>query len=117
MVDTTPISERRRRKRAVEYALRLGEDERDQIRWCASQAGLSMAHFIRRAALQATEPVAAMSAHDAAALIRTLTRVGVDLNQLTRAASTGQGANAIDLAVVVAELRVALKTIAELRLR
>ncbi len=117
MVSPIPVQERRRRKRAVEYALRLGDDERERIMQRASEAGVSMAHFIRHAALQATEPAGAMSAHDAAALIRTLSRVGVELNQLHRAMSTGQGESAFDLGGVIAELRDALKTVADLRPR
>ena len=115
MASPVPIQERRRRKRQVEYALRLGEDERAVIALRASAAGVAMAHFIRQAALTEAQRAPVMSFHDADALIRELARVGVALNHLTRSMGPGKHVNTADLQTAIAELRAALKTVADLR--
>lgn len=115
MANPVPLQERRRRKREVEYALRLGEDERAAIALRASASGMTMAHFIRRAALAEAERISVVSTHDANALIRELARVGVALNQLTRSLGSGGQVDTTDLEAVIVELRVALRTVADLR--
>ncbi len=114
--DAISVQERRRRKRAVEYALRLGDDERAVIAQRAAACGLSMAQYIRNAALAENERTASMSVHDAHAIIRALTRIGVDLRQIARGTNPVAHLGDVDLETVIIELRDALTSIAGQRL-
>ena len=71
-------------KRTEQLNLRLTLGEVEAIRTEAAKAGLGVAEFVRRRALGYQVPVASARASDPA-LITEINRIGVNVNQLTKA--------------------------------
>jgi len=108
-------SQKRRRKHVVNIT--FDDTEFMQTQDKASVAGLSLAGFGRAAMLGSPGPRAVrrppLNAELLAYAVAQLNRVGNNLNQLNKRLNAAQATGAGETAVVVAEIRVAIRQICE----
>lgn len=88
--------------------VRLTEIERAEIEDRASAYGLSLSEYMRRQSRGRPLPPRVVEQRTRAALATALLRIGVNLNQIARAANRGQGLPH-DFPEVLAEVRAALR--------
>lgn len=82
--DGLPV--RRKSRRAIEFRFSLDEGERAILRERASEAGLTMAHYVRLAALGHHMGGREV---DASRIVRALSPIGSDLNAIARSLNSG----------------------------
>ena len=94
----------RGRRRTEKVEVRVSPAEKTELRGSAREAGLTVSEYVRRRSLG--QPVAARADRETRVLLR---RIGVNLNQLARAANaSGAAAQDRPLCDALAELRRAL---------
>lgn len=94
-------------RRGAKVEIRVNADEKTGLQLSAGEAGLTVSEYVRRRSLG--RPVTARADRETRVLLR---RIGVNLNQLARAANTsGTSASEERLGEALAELRAALATL------
>lgn len=82
--DGLPV--RRKSRRSIEFRFLVDDSERAILRERASEAGITMAHYVRLAAL---ENHAGARGVDASRIVRALSPIGSDLNKIARLLNSG----------------------------
>ena len=98
-------------KRTTSLRVRVFEDEKFVLEQLAGDAGLNISDFIRRRVFGARAQIvkrARPMSQIAADLIEQLSKIGNNLNQIARAANSGDGIDNRELTLCIAQLRQAL---------